>query len=170
MASPWNEASHESLFARLVRKIPGFAGYVDPVARAKSDEQARNWLVSHLDVGKQAIDHLAKRLVDQGLYDQVLSCDRLRGRLDQLIARLRGNPSGLIGGISQGPLDADQLEDLYDHDLGAMEEADRLAREMRELADSNTDPGEILEPLQARVAALETKWREREDMLRQAGG
>ncbi len=170
MASPWNEASNESLFAKLVRKIPGFAGYVDPAARAKSDAQARTWLANHLDVGKQAIDHLAKRLVDQGLYDQVLPCDRLRGRLDQLMARLRSNPSGLIGGITKGPLDADQLEDLYDHDLGAMDEADRLVQEMRALADSNTDPREILDQLQARVSTIETKWREREDMLRNAEG
>jgi hypothetical protein len=138
---------------------------VDQAARRKSDALARTWLANHLESGKLAIEQYSARLVDQGLYDPLPQCDQLRGRLDLLIARLRANPSGRSPSGSSGALDDDLLEDLYEHDLWAMDEAERLVGEMSALARSADSAPQVLQQLQDRVAAIENKWEERRRLL-----
>ena len=74
----------------LLRKIPGFSGYLDREARRTSDQLLRQWMADRLQQGKGGLDQYGRGLADAARIDQLPQLDSLRGRIDTLIARLRG--------------------------------------------------------------------------------
>lgn len=152
-------------WSRLLEKIPGFKGYVDRISRKQSEQQTREHIARRLEDGKVAIDAFATRQMEAGNFDLLPSCDRVRGRIEALIASLRsGLPLG-ASFLNSGQLDEDRLDDLYEHDLWVMEEAEKLAREMTQISQSTGDPRPVLDQLQDRVRAIEAKIAERREIL-----
>ncbi len=79
-------------FDALLRKLPGFDGYVKRDARRKSDQLAREEVARHLIQAKVNLESLTRTLLDQGHLDALPRFDRLRGRLDFMVSKLRGAP------------------------------------------------------------------------------
>lgn len=166
MPEPKDHAKHRNWVETILRFIPGFHGYLEKEYRRDSDELEREWLADRLHRSKRAIDDLARPLADAGQIDALPQIDRLRARLDKLIARIRGAMQGYSGFFDLVRVREDLLDRVYEHDVALMERVDALGRRIEELPD---DPGQVAKALPElfdQLDALEQKWDVRDDMLK----
>ncbi|MCA9266076.1 MAG: hypothetical protein KDA60_19585 [Planctomycetales bacterium] len=113
----------------LIRRIPGFSGYNDESDRQASDALSRREMAGQLERAKRAIERLSREFLDGGRIDEITMCDRMRGRLDLMLAKLRSAPvaSGDVWGGSSAR--ATLFEDVLDNDLLLLEQATSLAND-----------------------------------------
>ena len=165
MPEPKEHAEHRNLIETILRYVPGFRGYLEKEYRRESDELARQWLADRLQRSKRAIDDLARPLADAGQIDALPQIDRLRGRLDKLIARIRGAMQGYSGFFDLVRVREDLLDRVYEHDIGLMQEVDALGRAIEELPDEQDRIAARMPDLLDRIDALERHCDVRQDML-----
>ena len=165
MTHLYNDRPDGGFLSGILRKIPGFAGYLEANRRRESEAQSRHWIANQLELSKKSIDAFARRLVDAGSLDPLPACDRLRARLDTIIARLRGMPASSGRFFSQSSLNEDRLEDLYEYDLWMMDESEKLAARMAEIAQSTAATMETLQQFESQITDVETKWEQRQQLL-----
>ena len=166
MPEPKDHAKHCNVIESILRYIPGFRGYLEKEYRRDSDELGREWLADRLQRSKRAIDQLTRPLADAGKIDLLPQVDRLRGRMDKLIARIRGAMQGYSGFFDLVRVREDLLDRIYEHDLGLIEEVDSLGRAIEELPERQHRIAETVADLSEKIDALERQWDVREDMLK----
>jgi hypothetical protein len=74
-------------------------------------------MADRLQQGKGGLDQYGRGLADAARIDQLPQLDSLRGRIDTLIARLRGAPAGYSGFFDLVQVDEELLDNVYEHDL-----------------------------------------------------
>lgn len=134
MPDPKEHADNRGAIETILRFIPGFRGYLEKEYRRESDRLARAWLAEKLQRAKGGLDGFSRAQVDAGRIDALPPCDRVRGRLDRLIARLAGGVQGYSGFFDFVDVDEDVLDDVYDHDMGLLSQVDALAGTLENLA------------------------------------
>lgn len=149
----------------ILERIPGFSGYNDREARRKSDQQARLLIADHLQRGKRSLDAVTGALVDKGAIDTLPKFDRLRGRFDLVIAKLRGAPSGYQSFFELDDVTDDLLEDIYEHDLWTIDDAEALANTIESLVTDSRSAEEILAQVTEHFDHFETKIKQREKLF-----
>ena len=166
MPEPKDHAEHRNWLETILRYIPGFRGYLEKEYRRDSDELQREWLADRLQRSKRAIDELARPLADAGQIDVLPHVDRLRARLDKLMARIRGAMQGYSGFFDLVRVREDLLDRVYEHDVGLMQRVDALGEAIEALPDApDRVPAGVSDLLQ-QIDALEQQWDLREDMLK----
>ena len=134
MPEPRQYVEHRSALETLVGWIPGFHGYLEKEYRRDSDSLQRTWLADHLQRSKRAIDALSLRLADAGKLPLLPQCDRLRAKIDELIARIRGAWEGYTGVFDLVKVDQALLDRVYDHDVGLMHAVEDFVASIERLA------------------------------------
>lgn len=162
MPEPKTHAQNRPALERLLGYLPGFHGYLEKSYRRESDALERQFLADRLDRAKRGLDAYARDLVDSGQLDGITACDRLRGRLDRLLGRIRGAMQGYSGMFDLVRVDEARLDKVYEHDVKLLEQVDRLAEGLEKLSGGPA----ALSPLVQQVAEMETAWDQREDLLR----
>ena len=97
MPEPRQHTEHRNALESLLRHIPGFRGYLEKEYRRDSDALQRTWLSDRLQQAKRSLDTVSSQLADAGRLDLLTQYDRLRAKLDKLIARIRGAWQGYSG-------------------------------------------------------------------------
>ena len=166
MPEPKEHAEHRNWLETILRYIPGFRGYLEKEYRRDSDELQREWLADRLQRSKRAIDDFTRPLADAGQIDALPQVDRLRGRLDKLIARIRGAMQGYSGFFDLVRVREDLLDRVYEHDLGLMRRVDALSQAIEGLPDAPDRTAQTVSDLLEQIDALEQQWDVREDMLK----
>jgi hypothetical protein len=166
MPEPSEHAEHRNLIESVLRYIPGFRGYLEKEYRRESDELQRTWLADRLQRSKRAIDQLARPLADAGQIDALPQIDRLRGRLDKLIFRIRAAMQGYSGFFDLVRVREDLLDRVYEHDVALMHDVDALAGAVEELPGRPDQIAATVPDLFDRIDGLERQWDVREDMLK----
>jgi len=150
----------------VLRYIPGFRGYLEKEYRRESDELQRAWLADRLQRSKRGLDTLAAALVDAARLDDLPPLERLRSRLDRLIARIRSAMQGYSGFFDLVQVSEQTLDRIYEHDLSLMEQVAELADAVEALGKKQETAGDEIPPLLAQIEMLEDAWDRREDMLK----
>lgn len=150
----------QSFLSRLLKKIPGFGGYVDQESRQKNDEQAREFLAAKLETVKTNIDSFAKALVDQMRLDDVGKCEKIRDQADTLIQHLRSRLPGYSSFFGSPKIDDNRLEEIYDADANLMDEAEDLARMSNGISSDQN-----LATIQTQLDRIQSMVREREKLI-----
>jgi hypothetical protein len=166
MLDPSEHQEKRTAIENVLRKIPGFKGYLEKEYRRKSDDLQRDWLADRLERSKRAIDAATRPLADAGLIDVLPRVDLLRGRLDKLIARIRGAMQGYSGFFDLVQVNEDLLDAVYDHDVALMDQVDVLAQTVEKLPTSPDEIAAALPDLGGQIDALEREWDHRTDMLK----
>ena len=166
MPDPFDDRPR-GFFDNLLRKVPGFAGYVDREARQASDQLARQNIAAHLAGAKRALDGITRALVDRGAIDALPKFDRFRGKVDHVVARLKGAPVGYHGFFTIDEVRDEVLEDVYEHDLWTIDAAEKFAADVEALinAGDSVEPDVLLEQIETRFEAIEAKIEERKRIL-----
>ena len=103
---------------RLVRFVPGVAGYQDRENARATDKQVRMRLVAELRRLIQALEEDKERLAAGGDLSALPRLDRLAGRLERLGRTVEFAGRGYTGLFDLHPVDGDTLAQLYAFDLG----------------------------------------------------
>lgn len=166
MPEPRDHTEQRNLIETILRHIPGFRGYLEKEYRRESDDLQRDWLADRLQRSKRAIDELSRPLADAGQIDLLPQVDRLRGRLDKLIGRIRGAVQGYSGFFDLVRVDEELLDRVYEHDVALMGQVDVLARAVEELPEKQEKLAALLPDLLRQTDELDRLWDVREDMLK----
>jgi len=166
MPEPKEHARNRNIIESILRKIPGFRGYLEKEYRRKSDDLQRDWLADRLQRSKRAIDDVTRPLADAGQIDLLPQFDRLRTRLDKLIGRIRGAVQGYSGFFDLVRVDEDLLDRVYEHDVALMEQVDALAEALEKLSDRQDQLAAAVGELLDQIDRIEGLWDVHEDMLK----
>ena len=166
MPEPKDHIEKRNLVESILRRIPGFRGYLEKEYRRESDDLQRDWLADRLQRSKRVLDTTARSLADAAQIDVLPQVDRFRGRLDTLIGRIRGAMQGYSGFFDLVRVDEALLDDLYEHDVALMKEIDGLADAVEQLPSQSGDIATELTELNGKVDQCERLWDVREDMLK----
>ena len=166
MPEPRDHTENRGIIETVLRYIPGFRGYLEKEYRRESDDLQRDWLADRLQRSKRAIDELTRPLADAGQIDLLPQVDRVRGRLDRLIGRIRGAVQGYSGFFDLVEVDEELLGRVYGHDVALMQQVDALAEAVESLPDQPEKLAALLGDFLRRTDELERLWDVREDMLK----
>jgi hypothetical protein len=166
MPEPRDHAETRNWVETILRRIPGFRGYLEKEYRRESDELQRQWLADRLHRAKRAIDEAARPLVETGQIDLMPQVDRLRGRLDKLIWQLRSAVQGYSGLFDLVRVDQAMLDRVYEVDVAVMDEAQALAEAIESLPSRVESLASALPELLNQIDNLETQWGARNDILK----
>lgn len=166
MPEPKTHAETRGRFEELLKRIPGFRGYLEKENRRESDALQRTWLADRLQRGKRGLDSLSKTLADQLKLDLLPQCDRLRGRIDAQIGRIRGAMHGYSGIFDLVKVDEAMLDKVYEWDLSLVDEVDAIAGLLEQLPADLSGAAQRLADVSVHVEQLQRAWDAREDILK----
>lgn len=165
MPEPADHAENRGRIETILRQVPGFRGYLEKEYRRESDQLQRQWLADRLQRSKRSIDKAARRLADAGQIDAIGPIDRLRGRLDKLIARIRGAVQGYSGFFDLVQVEEALLDRVYAFDVALLEQVDALSAAIEKLPSQPDGLDEALAALNDQLDCAERQWDLRKDML-----
>ena len=166
MPDPSEHMQHRNFVETILRKIPGFRGYLEKEYRRESDELQRQWLADRLQRSKRGLDDLARDLTDAGNLDVLPLCDRLRGRLDKLIGRIRGAMQGYSGVFDLVRVKVALLDQVYAYDVSLIQRVEALGTAVENISSKGDKAETAVRDLMQEVDELEKAWDDREDILR----
>ncbi|HJS08843.1 MAG TPA: hypothetical protein VJ809_14345 [Pirellulales bacterium] len=168
MPEPREHMKERNWLESILHKVPGFRGYLDKENRRESDALQRQWLADRLERCKRALDDYTRTLADGGQLAQLPRYDRFRGRIDQLIGRIRGGMQGYSGVFDLVRVDEAQLDRVYEYDVILIERVENVAGTVEKLPRSpgESDASALVGSLSGEIDELERAWDRREDMLK----
>jgi hypothetical protein len=107
-----------SRLERLVRFVPGVAGYQDREKSRTTDKQVRMRLVQEIGRLIQGLDDDKERLARSADLSRLPRLDRLVGRLERQSRIVEFASRGYTGLFDLHQVDEDTLDQLYAFDLG----------------------------------------------------
>ncbi len=166
MPEPKDHAESRNIIESILRVIPGFRGYLEKEYRRKSDDLQRDWLADRLQRSKSGIDELTRPLADAGQIDLLPQIDRMRGKLDKLISRIRGAVQGYSGFFDLVRIDEQVLDRVYDQDMALTRLVDALATDIERLPSQPDRVAAAVPELIRHIDEAEQRWNDREDILK----
>lgn len=169
MSNPARHAENRNWLESLGKNIPGFRGYLEKEYRRESDYLARTQLVNRLQRSKSSLDSYMRNLIDSAQLDALPQCERVRTRLDTLINTIRSAERGYSGLFDYVKVKEDLLDQVYDHDLSLMDDANALGDSLDGLAGSTAAPATTIPPVLKQIDELERLFSKRGDLLKGLG-
>ncbi|MCC7087372.1 MAG: hypothetical protein IT427_20410 [Pirellulales bacterium] len=166
MPEPREHAKNRGWIESILRRIPGFKGYLEKEYRRDSDALQRSWLADRLQRSKRALDAYSRALVDAGKLDAVGQVDRFKGRLDKSISRLRGAMAGYSGFFDLVQVDEGRLERVYEYDVKMMDAVDALGDNLDQMTTATAEIAPQVAKWNEQLAAVEQAIDHRSDMLK----
>lgn len=158
-----------NIVERLMRKIPGFGGYLDRERRRDADKLQREFLAKCTTEIKRQIQDLGEQLLASGNLGMMTKLDGITNRLDRVTERIRHAAQGYAGFFEINQVNSAELDRIYEHDLSLHNEIDHIHETMAALqtaVDCNDNVGPRVNDLQKLVNALDQKLNEREAILK----
>ncbi|HEY2882100.1 MAG TPA: hypothetical protein VGJ15_06690, partial [Pirellulales bacterium] len=150
----------------ILRRIPGFKGYLEKEYRRDSDALQRNWLADRLQRAKPALDAYGRTLLDAKKLDGLAQIDHFKSRLDKSVSRIRGAMQGYSGFFDLVQVNEALLDRVYQHDIKTMDAVDTLAAGIEKLATTTADAPSPLAALNDQLAQVDQAIDHRQDILK----
>ncbi len=166
MPEPKEHAERRGRWEEILKHIPGFKGYLEKENRRESDALQRAWLGDRLQRGKRGLETLTRKLADRMQFDLLPECDRLRGRIDALIGRVKGAMHGYSGIFDLVRIDEAVLDKVYEYDLSLAGKVDAAGDLLEQLAADPADAAQRLADVFEQIDRLQLAWDAREDILK----
>jgi hypothetical protein len=166
MPEPREHAENRGWIETILQYIPGFRGYLRKENRREADELQREWLADKLQRSKRALDEFARSLTDAGRLAELNHVERVRTKLDKLLARIRGAMQGYSGFFDLVDINEAVLDRVYAHDVALMEQTAALAGQIESLRGQSEDAPALLAPITVELEAIDDAWDRREDILK----
>lgn len=166
---PTRHAQNRNSFESLLQQLPGFRGYLEKEYRRESDYLARRWLADQLSLAKQALDQAMRQLVDKVQLDELPRYESVRGRMDGFRNQILSAERGYSGLFDYVQINEAALEQAYAVDVAMTNEIGGLVTACRELTASPTGSSAGVEQIQRLLGELETRFRQRGEILKGLG-
>jgi len=169
VVDPTKHDDARGLVESILRKIPGFRGYLEQEYRRESDHIARMWLADRLEACKAGVGRYQRNLLDARKIDYLDDCERVRTRLDTLVSRVRGAMRGYSGVFDFVRVDEALLDQVYDVDVVLVDEAEWLLKAVDELLVPENDPKTAIPEFLKHVEELHRQFDRRGELLQGLG-
>ena len=118
---------------QLMKRIPGFEGYLDREQRRKADSVHREYLTKLLSNKKATIQEIAESLLESGELTYMDSMNSLTNTVDKVTNRIRA--AGSSGGnfFAMVDVDTELLDRIYEYDLALLGEIEALDEKLTTL-------------------------------------
>lgn len=165
MPDPERHADDRNAIESLLRRIPGFRGYLEKEYRRDSDHLTRKWLADRIQRAKGSLDAYLRTLADAGTLDALPQFERSRTKLDGIMSKMRGDVRGYSGFFDFVRVDERMLDRVYDHDVSLMRDVDALLQAVDQLPTHADSPNTLAGRLHQQVEELERKYGQRAEIL-----
>lgn len=152
----------------LMRKIPGFGGYLDRERRRDADKLQREFMARHLTELKRKIQDTQAELLDAGQMKMMTRLDEVNNIIDRVAGRMRHASYGYSGFFDQNQVNEAELERIYEFDLSLVNELEH-AEEALEGVKSSLEADNLrarISDLEKSIRAIDGKLDERERLLK----
>jgi hypothetical protein len=166
MPEPLEHAKNRGWIESILRRIPGFKGYLEKEYRRDSDALQRNWLSERLQRSKRALDVYNRKLADAGKLDVLTQLDAFRSRLDRSLGRIRGAMQGYSGFFDLVQVDESRLDRVYEQDVKAMDAVETLAASIEKLEHAAADSPPSIDALNEQLGQVDQALDHRQDILK----
>ena len=166
MPEPRQHTQNRGVMESILRRIPGFRGYLEKEYRRESDALQRELLSDCLVRAKRSLDDHTRALVDAGDIDSLPQWDRVRLRIDKLSARIRGAMHGYSGWFDLVQIDEAVLDRIYEHDVKLLDEVELFSQSVEHLPVEKPGGASKAPDMLSRLEQLEHAWDGREDILK----
>jgi hypothetical protein len=166
MPEPSEHAQNRGWIESILRRIPGFKGYLEKEYRRDSDALQRTWLADRLQRAKPALDAYGRALVDAKKLDVLAQLDHFKSRLDKTVSRLRGAMQGYSGFFDLVQINEVALDRVYQHDVKTMDAVETLAASIEKLSTANADTSAPLSALNEQLNQIDQAVDHRQDILK----
>jgi hypothetical protein len=153
----------------LMKRIPGFEGYLDREQRRKADSIHREYLTKLLSTKKRTIQDIASGLLESGDLSHMTSMDSLTNNIDRISNRIRS--AGSAGGnfFAMVDVDTELLDRIYEYDLallGEIESLDEKINTLQNACESNDNIKPAIAGVKSVLTALDGSLDGREKLLK----
>ena len=101
----------------LMRKIPGFGGYLDRERRRDADKLQREFMAKGLSELKRKVQDSQEELLNAGNMKMMTKLDDINNVIDRVAGRLRHASYGFAGLFEQNQINEEELNRIYEFDL-----------------------------------------------------
>lgn len=158
-----------NVLEKLMRKVPGFGGYLDRERRRDADKTQREFLAKGCYEIKQRIGDISEQLIAQGNLTLVTTLDSITNRLDRVTDRIRHGVTGYAAFFEINQVNSAELDRVYEHDMSMINNLDAAHEALDALqtaVDCQDNPGPRVNDLQKCVNQLDARLNERERILK----
>ncbi|QDU96462.1 hypothetical protein [Lignipirellula cremea] len=166
---PSQHAQDRNFLEKMAAYIPGFHGYMQREYRRESDQMLRTFMADRLQRSKTGIDGYMQTLIGRGQLDGLDQVERIRTKLDTLIAGLRGAMRGYSAAFEYVKVHESTLEQVYEHDLRLVRDVEDLATRIEELPASDAPPAGVAAEFTRAVDEVQQLFDERGRLLEGMG-
>ncbi len=134
---------------RLIKRIPGFAGYLDKKARRTADRLLRDHIADELSRRINRLAEIEKTILDNGGLSYMSKTSSAKSKLQHfrdLVKTAAPGYSGIMEAIKIGP---DEMDKLYSFDEALIAYADKFDGALNNLAKAATEKTGIDEAIAA---------------------
>lgn len=158
-----------AMMEELMRKIPGYSGYLDREKRRDADKTHREYLAKRLTGKKRTIQDIGEVLMSSGGMSHLTAIDSLTNRLDRVTERTRHAAGGSGGFFSATEIDTEMLDRIYEHDLALLEivEAlDGLIESLQSAAETNDNVGPAIMKVKNAINDIDSHLDSRDKIMK----
>ena len=137
---------------RLIKRIPGFAGYLDKKARRTADRMLRDHIADELSRRISRLSEIEKTLLDNGGLSYMSKTTSAKTKLQHFHDLVKTAAPGYSGIMESLKIAPDEMDKLYSFDEALIAYADKFDGALTALAKAATDKTGIDEA----IAALDT--------------
>lgn len=153
----------------LMRKIPGYSGYLDREKRREADKIHRDYVASRLTSKKGEIQALGQSLLRAGGMKHLADLDGLTNVIDRLTGRTRHAVGGSGGFFAAVEVDEALLDRVYEHDLAMLHDVEALdsgLESLRQAAETNDNVTMAISKVRQALTDLDAHLDLREKILK----
>jgi len=124
---------------RLVRILPGVAGYQDKETSRETDKTIRLRLTAELEQVKRDLEEDKRRLMAKKDLALLPALDGVASKLDKVGNLVKYAGQGYRGFFDTYKLDQKKLDQLYTFDLGLLDGLEAIKTQVKQVHDSHGD-------------------------------
>ena len=153
----------------VVRKIPGFNGYLAKQDRRAADRLLREHIVTVFEEQQREFTRLQNRLVDSGGIMYMERVSRIDNVLQTFIDRIRTAPQGYAGLFDAVKIRESELDRVYAFDNGLLVYSEQIEAGLErfgEAIEGNENVEDVLDQLEGVVREAGDLFRRRVEVMR----
>lgn len=124
--TPDLNGGNKNWFQRLTEKIPGISGYQAKEGRRDVDKMFRDALADRIRLTKTPVANVVRDLSEGGRLFEVTPLERISKKIDTIENRIRFATYGYAGFFDVAQIKEDQLDQIYQFDLGLVEHVEAI--------------------------------------------
>lgn len=141
MTDPMDKVTEgKDLLGKVQNFVSGFVGYYDRERRRDADKLLRDTVADRYEEHWDRVSAIQARMIGAKMLEFVDDVEVAAIKLRTFVDRVRGAPRGYAGFFDAVRINQDELESLYQYDLGLLDFSDHVAEAVDGLEAAITEP------------------------------